>query len=66
MVSRVSVPRQSDDYTRDAAQARREFLKEQAGASLELRAPHSVHKMIRLCARPSSACSRMVPQWPQR
>ena len=33
--SRVSVPRQSDDYTRDAASARRDFLKEHAGASLE-------------------------------
>src|SRR3954465_9699589 len=35
MATRVSVPRQSDDYTRDAAEARRDFLKEQAGASLE-------------------------------
>ncbi len=35
MPTRVSVPRQSDDYTRDAASARRDFLKEQAGASLE-------------------------------
>ena len=35
MATRVSVPRQSDDYTHDAASARREFLKEQAGASLE-------------------------------
>ena len=32
---RVSVPRQSDDYTHEAAAARREFLREQAGASLE-------------------------------
>src|SRR3954462_11049993 len=32
---RVSVPRQPDDYSRDAAEMRREFLKEQAGASLE-------------------------------
>src|SRR5215207_1499450 len=32
---RVSVPRQPDDYTRDAAEARRDFLKERAGASLE-------------------------------
>jgi len=35
MPTRVSVPRQSDDYTRDAASARRDFLKQQAGASLE-------------------------------
>jgi hydroxymethylglutaryl-CoA reductase (NADPH) len=35
MATRDSVPRQSDDYTHDAASARREFLKEQAGASLE-------------------------------
>ena len=35
MATRVSVPRQSDDYTHDAASARRDFLKEQAGASLE-------------------------------
>src|SRR3954468_21463423 len=35
MATRVSVPRQSDDYTREAAEARRDFLKEQAGASLE-------------------------------
>src|SRR3954447_25181805 len=35
MATRVSVPRQSDDYTHDAAAARRDFLKEQAGASLE-------------------------------
>jgi hydroxymethylglutaryl-CoA reductase (NADPH) len=35
MATRVSVPRQSDDYTREAAQARRDFLAEQAGASLE-------------------------------
>ena len=35
MATRVSVPRQSDDYTRDAASARRDFLKEHAGASLE-------------------------------
>src|SRR3954467_4911303 len=34
MATRVSVPRQSDDYTHDAAAARRDFLKEQAGASL--------------------------------
>ena len=32
---RVPVPRQSDDYTREAAEARREFLGERAGASLE-------------------------------
>src|SRR5215217_7073296 len=32
---RVSVPRQSDDYTDEAATARRDFLHEQAGASLE-------------------------------
>jgi hydroxymethylglutaryl-CoA reductase (NADPH) len=32
---RVSVPRQSDDYTDEAAKARRDFLREQAGASLE-------------------------------
>src|SRR6476620_7812117 len=35
MATRVSVPRQSDDYTREAAEARRDFLAEQAGASLE-------------------------------
>src|SRR6478735_4757349 len=35
MATRVSVPRQSDDYTREAAQARRDFLAEHAGASLE-------------------------------
>ena len=35
MATRVSVPRQSDDYTHDAASARRDFLKEHAGASLE-------------------------------
>ena len=35
MATRVSVPRQSDDYTHDAASARREFLKEHTGASLE-------------------------------
>jgi hydroxymethylglutaryl-CoA reductase (NADPH) len=35
MATRVSVPRQSDDYTREAAEARRDFLKEQAGASLD-------------------------------
>jgi hydroxymethylglutaryl-CoA reductase (NADPH) len=35
MPTRVSVPRQSDDYTHDAASARRDFLREQAGASLE-------------------------------
>ena len=33
--TRVSVPRQSDDYTREAAAARRDFLAEQAGASLD-------------------------------
>src|SRR3954464_6767450 len=32
---RVSVPRQPDDYSRDAAAMRREFLRERAGASLE-------------------------------
>src|SRR5829696_8526896 len=32
---RVSVPRQPDDYTREAAAARREFLHERTGASLE-------------------------------
>src|SRR6059058_3025063 len=32
---RVSVPRQSDDYSREAAEMRREFLREQAGTSLE-------------------------------
>ncbi len=32
---RVSVPRQSDDYTDEAAKARRDFLTEQTGASLE-------------------------------
>src|SRR3982751_6585452 len=32
---RVSVPRQPDDYSREAAEMRREFLREQAGASLE-------------------------------
>jgi hydroxymethylglutaryl-CoA reductase (NADPH) len=32
---RVSVPRQTDDYTREAAAARREFLAERTGASLE-------------------------------
>src|SRR5215204_4507459 len=32
---RVSVPRQTDDYTREAAAARREFLHERTGASLE-------------------------------
>ena len=32
---RISVPRQPDDYTDDAAAARRDFLREQAGASLE-------------------------------
>ena len=32
---RVSVPRQSDDYTREAAEARRDFLGEQVGATLE-------------------------------
>src|SRR6476619_60546 len=35
MATRVSVPRQSDDYTHAAASARRDFLKERAGASLE-------------------------------
>jgi hydroxymethylglutaryl-CoA reductase (NADPH) len=35
MPSRVPVPRQTDDYTREAAEARRAFLAEQAGASLE-------------------------------
>src|SRR3954471_2816556 len=35
MATRVSVPRQSDDYTREAAEARRDFLEQQAGASLE-------------------------------
>ena len=33
--SRVPVPRQTDDYTPEAAKARRDFLAEQAGASLE-------------------------------
>src|SRR5215216_6490767 len=32
---RASVPRQPDDYTHEAAQARREFLRERVGASLE-------------------------------
>src|ERR671928_168092 len=32
---RASVPRQPDDYTHEAAEARREFLRERAGASLE-------------------------------
>ena len=32
---RVSVPRQSDDYTDDAAKARRDFLTEQTGVPLE-------------------------------
>jgi len=32
---RVSVPRQSDDYTDEAATARRDFLHERTGASLE-------------------------------
>src|SRR5947208_14050522 len=32
---RVSVPRQPDDYSRDAAEMRREFLREQAGVSLD-------------------------------
>src|SRR3954454_19630274 len=35
MATRVSVPRQSDDYTHEAAAGRRRFLEEQAGASLE-------------------------------
>src|SRR3954467_21860 len=35
MATRVSVPRQSDDYTHDAASARREFLTERTGALLE-------------------------------
>src|SRR3954466_1676246 len=35
MATRVSVPRQSDDYTHEAAEGRRRFLEEQAGASLE-------------------------------
>ena len=35
MANRVPVPRQSDDYTREAAEARRDFLEEQTGASLE-------------------------------
>ena len=32
---RVSVPRQPDDYTHEAAETRRDFLEQQAGASLE-------------------------------
>src|ERR687894_2351241 len=32
---RVSVPRQADDYTRDAAGARRDFLRKRSGATLE-------------------------------
>src|SRR3954447_3558613 len=32
---RVSVPRQPDDYSREAAEMRREFLREQTGVSLE-------------------------------
>src|SRR3954451_14760656 len=32
---RVSVPRQPDDYSREAAEMRREFLRERTGASLE-------------------------------
>ena len=32
---RVSVPRQSDDYTDEAAKARRDFIREQTGTSLE-------------------------------
>ena len=32
---RVSVPRQSDDYTDEAAKTRRDFLRERTGASLE-------------------------------
>ena len=35
MANRVPVPRQSDDYTREAAEARRDFLEEHAGTSLE-------------------------------
>ena len=31
---RVSVPRQSDDYTDEAAKARRDFLREQTGVPL--------------------------------
>src|SRR5512132_2624799 len=32
MATRVSVPRQSDDYTHDAASARRDFLREHVGS----------------------------------
>jgi hydroxymethylglutaryl-CoA reductase len=56
MATRVSVPRQSDDdYTREAAEARRDFLAEQAGASLEHVGSYSTGQDVANVAESSAA-----------